>query len=308
MNPLKTIGLLLLLLVGAGCGNDETPVKVDLTNREPVKVAAEFKGITYAYLPQYAHTVAHQRHRLLIDYLRNATGLRLKQVFPDTFDHHIQMVGRGEIDISYVNPFIYVTLAQRYGARAFVRVVEGAGRKDFRGQIICRADNEAIQTIEDCRGKRWIAVAPTSAGGYLYPLGLFRSHGLAPKDFGEVVFAPGSGGKQENVVLAVHAGKFDIGTIREGTLDVVADRVDPQEVRVVANTRWYPGWVYAYRAGMDPGEVARIKAALLKLDYHQPAHRPILEAANITGLVASDDGDFDPVRELAAQVGIKLGN
>ena len=56
------------------------------------------------------------------------TGLTVRQVFPDTFDEHVNMVGRGEIDISFSNPFVYVKIADRYGARAFARVVETAGQ------------------------------------------------------------------------------------------------------------------------------------------------------------------------------------
>ena len=66
-------------------------------------------------------------------------------------------------------------------------------------------------SISDCRGKRWIAVDSTSAGGYLYALGHFAAHGIQKSDFSEISFAPGPGGKQEGVVLAVFAGKYDIG-------------------------------------------------------------------------------------------------
>jgi phosphonate transport system substrate-binding protein len=240
-----------------------------------------------------------------VEFLRRQTGLNIKQIFPDTFDEHMNMVGQGKIDISYSNPFIYVNIAQRYGARAFARTLEIYGQENFRGQIICRADNVQIETVEDCRGKRWIAVDPTSAGGYLYPLGHFFDHGLTKEDFSEIAFAPGPGGKQEKVVLAVYAGKYDIGSIREGTLSVVADKIDINEIRVIANTRWYPGWVYAARADLHEEVVRKIRSALLKLDGRHPEHKPILGAADIVGVIPSEDKDFDPVRELAAKIGMK---
>lgn len=298
--------ILVILLLAVGCSQEPPPTKVDLSQREKVDLLREPHGITYAYLPQYSHTVSYKRHHLMVEFLRRETGLNIRQVFPDTFDQHMEMVGQGKIDISYSNPFIYVKIAQRYGARAFCRVVEANGRKEFRGQVICRADNRAIQTLADCRGKRWIAVDPTSAGGYLFPLGLFMSHGLTVKDFKELTFSPGPGGKQEKVVLAVYAGKYDIGTIREGTLDVVRDRIDTREIRVIANTPWYPGWVYAAHAGLDPVVVGKIRVALLKLDGHNASQRRILEAADIRGIIPASDHDFDPVRKLAAQIGTRL--
>jgi phosphonate transport system substrate-binding protein len=218
----------------------------------------------------------------------------------------MKMVGQGKIDISYSNPFIYVKISHRHGARAFARTVEIHGQENFRGQIICRADNRLIKTLADCRGKRWIAVDPTSAGGYLYPLGHFVEHGLQREDFSEIAFAPGPGGKQEKVVLSVYAGKYDVGTIREGTLNVVSDKIDINEIRVIASTRWYPGWVYAARADLQSDIVDKIINALLKLDYTQNEYKRVLEAADISGIIPSEDRDFDPVRKLAAVVGMRL--
>jgi phosphonate transport system substrate-binding protein len=301
---LNAIFIFLFLFIG--CSQEQPAQKIDLSKREKVILREDENIITYAYLPQYSHTVSYHRHHLLVEYLRKETGLNIKQVFPDTFNKHIKMVGRGRIDISYSNPFVYVKLSNRYGAGAFSRVVEVGKRKNFRGQIICRSDNRSIKNIADCRGKRLIAVDPTSAGGYLYPLGHFYDNGLTKSDFSEIAFSPGPGGKQEKVVLAVYAGKYDIGTIREGTLNVVSDKIDINEIRVVASSRWYPGWVYAARKDLAPEIVEKIKKALLKLDYKNKDYKPILRAADIMGIIPSDDRDFDPVRKLAAKLGMSL--
>ncbi|MBC2716569.1 MAG: phosphate/phosphite/phosphonate ABC transporter substrate-binding protein [Desulfobacteraceae bacterium] len=307
---MRKILIIILLLMGllpfVGCSPDEQAVKVDLSKKEQVNLRESSDVITYAYLPQYSHTVSYQRHHLLVEYLRRETGLNIKQIFPDTFEQHIKMVGQGKIDISYSNPFIYVKIAHRYGARAFARIVEVYNQESFCGQIICRADNPHIKTISDCRGKSWIAVDSTSAGGYLYALGYFAAHGIQKTDFSEISFAPGPGGKQEGVVLAVYAGKYDIGTIREGTLNVVADKIDTNEIRIIAKTPLYPSWVYAAREGLDSEIVKKIKTAMLKLEYNQKEHKHILEAAHFTKMISSVDHDFVPVKKLAALVGIRL--
>jgi len=295
--------MLLAALLGA-CSGEEPALPVDFSQREDIAVREDgAQVLTYAYLPQFSHSVSFQRHNRLVRYLRQATGLNIKQVFPDTFDEHMRMVGQGKIDISFANPYIYVKLANDYCSRAFARVVEENGRERFRGEIIVRADNRAVQTLADCRGKRWIAVDPTSAGGFLYPLGLFYEAGLRPRDFAEIAFAPGPGGKQEKVILAVHAGQYDIGSVREGALAVVADKIDLSEIRVLARTPWYPGWVYSARAGLDPAVVDAIRAALIDLNPAQPDERRILENAHITAIIPSQDADYDPVRRLWETVG-----
>lgn len=297
----RTLLLALLVLPVLVSCSDEKPVKVDLSKREDLVAPRMVEAITYAYLPQYSHTISYQRHRRLLEYLRKTTGLPLRQIFPDTFDEHVKMVERGEIDISYSNPFVYVRLAKA-GAQAFARVIEPSGEPSFRGQIIARADNAAVTSVDDCRGKRWIAVDPNSAGGFLFPLGLFYNHGIRLSDFETVDFAPGPGGKQEKVVLAVHAGVYDIGTIRKGTLDVVKNKIDLDSIRVLAETRTYPGWVYSARKGLDPAVVDAIAKAMFALDQDTPEHRAILSAAGMQGISPARDLDYDPVRKLAEKL------
>ena len=301
---LSPLFMLLAAFFLFACGEGEEAIKVSLDKRQEIAFRPQLPAITYAYLPQYSHTESFQRHHRLVEYLAEQTGLPMRQVFPDTFADHISMFGRGQIDISFSNPFIYVKLASRFGAKAMARIIEEDGRAEFRGQIIARKDNEAIQTIEDCRGKSWVAVDPSSAGGYLFPLGHFVDHGLNLRDFKEVLFA---GGRQENVILGVYAGLHDLGSIREGSLKVVANKIDINQIKVVANSRWYPGWVYAYSPRVSQEVVGKIRDAMLKLDYeHDPRHRAILDAAKCIGFVPSDDRDFDPVRDLSQKVGLDL--
>jgi len=304
---MKQLMWLLVLCLGlSACTGDDPPVKVDLSRRESVEVQDADDAITYAYLPQYSHSVSFQRHHLLVEYLKKETGYPIKQIFPDTFDEHMRMVGQGKVDISFTNPYVYVKTAHRYGEKAFAQVIEDSGQKSFRGQIICRADNTAIRTIQDCKGKRLIAVDLASAGGYLYPMGHFYDHGIRREDFAEVNFSPGPGGKQEKVILAVYAGQYDIGLIREGALNVVADRIDLRQIRVIAHSKFYPGWVYSARKDLAPEVLEKIQAALFTLSPDNPEHRKILENADFVQVVPSDDTELESIRELMMVVGIDL--
>jgi len=304
---LRILCALVLAVILTGCEDPEQVKKIDLTKREEITFRPRPVEVTYAYLPQYSHSLSYQRHHLLVEYLSEATGLTMRQVFPDTFDEHMNMVAQGQIDISFSNPFIYVKMAQKSGAEAFARVVEASG-KNFRGQIISRKGNAEIKTLADVRGKRWLAVDPSSAGGYLFPLGHFIENGISREDFAEVAFAPGPGGKQEKVVLGVASGQYDVGSIREGTLQLMSDKVDLSQIRVLAETRWYPGWVYSSRKGLNPEIVRKIRTAMLALSPDNPTHRPILENAGITAIIPSQDADFDPVRLLATSIGLEVNN
>ena len=295
---------LAVALVCTGCSEDESVVRVDLNNTVEVTLAQPAQAVTYAYLPQYSHSVSYERHWRLVERLMEATGLHIRQVFPGTFDAHIKMVERGAIDISFSNPFIYIKLAET-GAEAFARIIEFTGKPDFMGQIICRRDNERIKDIEDCRGKRWIAVDPSSAGGYLFALGHFIEQGVNRQDFSEIAFAPGPGGKQEKVVLAVYTGQYDIGSIRNGTLNILKDRIDLSQVRILAETRPYPGWVYAARKGLEPEIVDKIAQAMFTLSMEDEKDAVVLEAANMRGIIPAKDTDYDSVRDLADRLQVR---
>ena len=298
----------LFVLTGLfSCTQGEEPTKyVDFSKRNDIGFEVAPGSITYAYLPLYFHRVSFERHQPLIEYLKHETGLTIRQVFPDSFDDYVKMAGQGKIDIFFANPFIYVKVAQRYGVRAFARIIEFDGREDIRGQIICRSDNKEIRTLGDCKGKKWIAVDASSAAGYLYPLAYFLDHWIRKADFTEITFVPGPGGQQERVVFAVYNGSYDIGTIREGTLDLVANRIDLGQIRVLANTTYYPGWVYAYRKGLDPKVLGAVKEALLKIDCLKLEYRPICDAAHFGGIIPAEDSDYDSIRKLVTKVGIDL--
>ncbi len=288
----------------SGCSNDEEVRRVDWDKRAPMELPRQEPAITYAYLPQYAHAVSFERHRRLLEYLRQVTGLPFRQVFPSTFAEHMAMVARGDIDISFTNPFVYVLLHHRTGAQVFARAVEKDGGADFQGQIIVRADNAAIRSLADCRGKTWIAVEPTSAGGYLFPLALFHEHGITTNQFARIDFAQGAGGKQEQVVLAVLSGAYDIGSIRKGTLDIVARRFDTSPIRVLAETRPYPGWLFCARAGLPTEVVQTIAQALLAL--HRPEHEAILDPAGLSAIIAATHEDYRVIETLMRTLGIEV--
>lgn len=306
MRVLRLLFICLLAACFVSCGYDDGPAyRVDLDERVEVPPPRPLDAVTYAYLPQYSHAVSYERHHRIISYLSEKTGMPFRQVFPDTFDEHVKMVERGEIDISYSNPFIYARLADSFGARAFARIVEPSGKPFFRGQIIVRDDNPLISSLEDCRGKRWIAVDPGSAGGYLFPLGLFAEHGIHPADFTEVAFASGPAGRQEQVVMSVYAGRYDVGTIREGTLDLLRDRIDLSRIRVLAETRPFPGWVYAARSGLSEKTVEKIRDALTDLNMNDPGSAEILRTAGMRGIISAYDYDYDSIRTLTERLGVE---
>ncbi len=85
-------------------------------------------------------------------------------------------------------------------------------------------------------------------------------------------------------MLAVHAGAYDIGTIRKGALDVVASKIDLGDVRVLAELV-LPGWVYSSRKGLDSDVVSALSSAMFALNNDSGDHRQILQSAGMRGII-----------------------
>jgi phosphonate transport system substrate-binding protein len=304
------IRILVRVILVAGCflfacDQGDGVKKVNLNQRRQIQTPTELDSLTYACLPQYSHRVSFARHHLMVEYIAEKTGLSIRQVFPDSFKEHMEMVRDGKIDVSFSNPLVYTRIADRYQARAFARIVEKNKSPTFRGQIICRADNKAIENLQDCKGKRWMAVDPASAAGYLFALDHFIKHGITKSDFQNISFAPGPGGKQETVVQAVYLGQADIGSIREGTLELVKNRVDLTAIRILDQTRAFPSWVYAVRKDLESEVEDKIKKALLELNPENADHRKILQKAHFEAVIPAQDTDFDAIRRLLEKIGEK---
>ncbi|MCK4557367.1 MAG: phosphate/phosphite/phosphonate ABC transporter substrate-binding protein [Candidatus Aminicenantes bacterium] len=281
------MSLAIMLLIGAACVTEPTAQKV-----------------TYAYLPQYSKEISLERHQDIVAFIKKETGLDIIQVFPESFDDHMKKVGSGEIDISFSNPFVYIKIAQQYDARAFGRIIEKEGKDMFRGEI-CVLKDSPLQTLADLKGKRVMAVSPSSAGGYLFQRGMLVEAGIDPNEDLTIDFAQ-EAGKQEKAFLAMYSGEYDACFVREGTrTEVMKDQVDISKVRVLAYTPWYSGWVYATRKGLDPVVLDKIRSAMLKLDFKDPEDKVILEKAKFVKIVSSEDKDFNSIRELATKLKLK---
>jgi phosphonate transport system substrate-binding protein len=105
--------------------------------------------------------------------------------------------------------------------------------------------------------------------------------------------------------MAVYAGAADIGSVRDGTLPLLEGKIDLSQIRILAESRSYPGWVYAHRPGLDPAVVEKISAAMFALDINRPDDAVILQTAGMRGIIPARDADYDPVRNLAEKLGME---
>jgi two-component system, LuxR family, sensor histidine kinase TtrS len=244
------------------------------------------------------------------DYLTARVSGYHFQIVPLSFEQIDRAVSNAEVEYVLTNPAVYVALEHRYGVSPVATLKNNlAGHESalFGGVIFTRADAAAPKTLNDLRGKHFLAVDATSHGGYLAALRELVKQGIRPTDFAQLSF----GGTHDAVVKAVLAGEADAGTVRTDVLERMAAKgtIDLKQIRLLNvpdtgmatfpflnNTRLYPEWPFAKLAHTPYGVAEKVSTALLLMPSDDPAAR----AANCSGWTVplSYGGVHELLREL----------
>ena len=246
------------------------------------------------------------------DYLaRSIPGYQF-EIVPLDFNHIDESVRSGKVDFVIVNTEIYVDLEAKYGINRIATLqnmtIKGPYTL-FGGVIFRRADRNDIQSLQDLKGKKFMAVQATSFGGWNMAWRELKEAGIDPyRDFNNLSF----GGTHDAVVFAVRDNKVDVGTVRSDTLErmseegkinitdyVVINRINPKNGFPFAiSTRLYPEWPFA-KVSHTSDELAKKVAISL---FNMPMDDPAAISANAAGWTIPLD--YQPVHDLMKELHI----
>jgi len=275
---------LVFMLATTGFAEDHYKIGV-LAKRGPVKAMEQWQATA--------------------DFLNAKVAGKTFEIVPLDFDAVNPAIANGDVDFFLVNSSMFVTAKVEYGASAIATMInsrQGQPLKAFGGVILASADNAAINTLADVKGKSFMAVEKSSFGGWQMAYKEFVDAGIDPyKDFTSVEF----GGKHDNVVLAVQNGVVDCGTVRTDTLERMAAEglIDMEEFKIVnkashsdfpfvCSTTLYPEWPLAKTKQTDPNVAQEVVAALKQMKSDEAA----AQNAKVVGW--SDALDYGPVEDL----------
>ncbi len=261
----------------------------------PGVVSAEIKlGI----LPRLSAVELTTMFTPLAEYLSKETGEKVSIVVPKDFDAFKEVVKNGQVDIGFSNPLIYVQIKKDVNVDPLALASEKKGGIKFRGIIIARKDS-GIEKVQDLKGKKLIFVERDSAAGYIFQMLTLSKAGIdVKKDFTLLPFAK----KHDNVAMAVFNKAADAGGIREDDLEKMKDKVDLDQIRIVAYTDYFPNWPLFSAPKLKKTTADKIRTALLKLKPNEAESEKILDAAKLTGFVSVSDKDYDQLRQAAKLV------
>ena len=289
--PKGSIILLLLLFLTVPCNASETYKIGVLAKNGPVKALKMWKATG--------------------DYLSANIEGETFEIVPLDFDAVNPAIEQNQVHFFLVNSSMFITAKVRYGASAVATMInsrQGKPLQSFGGVIITSDYNESINSIDDLKGKSFMAVKESSFGGWQMAYKEVLDAGIDPyKDFSRLEF----GGKHDNVVLAVLNEAFDAGTVRTDTLErmAAAGTIDMADFKIinpkqsagfpfVCSTTLYPEWPLAKTAATDDAVVRQVVDALKKVKPSDPAAKN----AKIVGWM--DALDYSPVEALQKTLSI----
>lgn len=217
-----------------------------------------------------------------------------------------------QLDFVLTNPGNYVELEASYGITRIATLRNsrhGKISRLFGAVVFCRADRADIHTLRDLRGLRFAAVDAGAFGGFQMAWRELKQAGINPfQDFSELRF---TGFPQDRIVLDVHDGRADAGTVRTDVLEGMANQgvIRLADFRVLNeqqdasfpfrhSTRLYPEWAFAKSRKTPEALASAVTVALLQMQQDDPAAR----AGDYAGWTVPLD--YQPVHELFRELGI----
>ena len=246
------------------------------------------RPLVFAVHPYLSHGEILARFGPLAEHLGAALGHDIKVSVAKDYDHHIQMVGEGQVDMAYLGPVSYVRLAERFGPQHTLARQVDSGRPFFKGAIIVREDSP-LQSLSELKGKRFAFGDPNSTMSHVVPLVMLHDAGVNVDDLSQHDFVGG----HKDVALEVLAGNFDAG----GVKDEILQTYEGRGIRALAMSEAFSEHLFVAGAHLAPDLRQKARAAFLSL-HESEAGRAALQSikATLTGMASVTDDDYETLR------------
>jgi diguanylate cyclase (GGDEF)-like protein/PAS domain S-box-containing protein len=241
------------------------------------------------------------------NYLHVAVPQQHFEFVPLNYDELNAAVKSGDVDFVLTNPEHYVVLRNVFRLSPMVTMttlVDKKASNTFGGVIFTRKELADIVNLVDVKGRRVAAVGLYSLGGFLAAADVFRHQhiDLRSSDVSSLTF---TGTPHSKVVLEVMAGNAEVGIVRTGVLEQMAEqgKLDLSQVRVLneqplslypqrLSTELFAEWPVAAMPTTPPDLIKTVALALLNI----PPDSSFAHAGNYYGF--SPPANYAPVEEL----------
>jgi len=257
----------------------------------------------YAQTEQGWSPLAKYLSQSLSDKLSNKYQFK---IIPVTHDDIELLVKSAKLDFVLTNPASYAELEVSQGLSRIATLTKTFRNRRyslFSAVIFTRANNNAVNNLEDIKGKTLMAVHANAFGGWWMAKRLLVQNKINPeRDLKKVLF---SGYSHQEVVKSVLRGQADVGTVRSNVLEKMfqSGEISRLDIKIINkqntlffpflhSTRLYPEWPFAATKNLDP-ELVKVVAEVL---YDLPEAHKANAAIGISGWTIPLN--YQPVHEL----------
>lgn len=250
-----------------------------------------------ALLPDENASTVIKNNKPLEIYLEKELGKKIELVVNTDYSSMIEAMRHGRIDMAYFGPLSYVLAKQKSDIEPFAAMKQ-KGSTTYQSVLIANT-GAGIAKISDIVNKNVAYGDKASTSSHLIPKSILAENGLKAGENYREHFA----GAHDAVAMAVQNGHAQAGGLSKPIFESLVQRglVDPNKVKVLAESKPYPQYPWTMRSNLKPELKEKIRAAFLNLKDPE-----VLKPFKADGFGPISDKDYDVVRSLGTLLKLDL--
>ncbi|WP_334109237.1 phosphate/phosphite/phosphonate ABC transporter substrate-binding protein [Methylobacillus sp.] len=250
-----------------------------------------------ALLPDENASTVIKNNKPLEIYLEKELGKKIELVVTTDYSSMIEAMRHGRIDMAYFGPLSYVLAKQKSDIEPFAAMKQ-KGSTTYQSVLIANT-GAGIAKISDIVNKNVAYGDKASTSSHLIPKSILAENGLKAGENYREHFA----GAHDAVAMAVQNGHAQAGGLSKPIFEslVQGGLVDPNKVKVLAESKPYPQYPWTMRSNLKPELKEKIRAAFLNLKDPE-----VLKPFKADGFGPISDKDYDVVRSLGTLLKLDL--
>lgn len=250
-----------------------------------------------ALLPDENASTVIKNNKPLEIYLEKELGKKIELVVTTDYSSMIEAMRHGRIDMAYFGPLSYVLAKQKSDIEPFAAMKQ-KGSTTYQSVLIANT-GAGIAKISDIVNKNVAYGDKASTSSHLIPKSILVENGLKAGENYREHFA----GAHDAVAMAVQNGHAQAGGLSKPIFESLVQRglVDPNKVKVLAESKPYPQYPWTMRSNLKPELKEKIRAAFLNLKDPE-----VLKPFKADGFGPISDKDYDVVRSLGTLLKLDL--
>lgn len=230
-----------------------------------------------------------KKYRPFLMFLESHLGAALDEevhidmVIAKQYETSIQQLSSGEVDFARFGPASYVHATRQNPGIQIVAMESKNGQKIFKGIIAVHKDSK-IETLSDLAGLTFAFGDELSTIGRYLSQALLLDAGISGADLHSYAFL----GRHDTVGLAVGAGKYAAGALKESTFRKLVANGVPIRALVKFDNVTKP-WITA--STMDPRIYKAMQRIMLATENEE-----IVRRVAKNGFLLGSDADYQGIR------------